>query len=131
VDRPLEGPRRRADTWVEASTPLVVYPRAVRGGELFGIPTSYANWWSIIRINRELYESGGYGPTLGQDECYLTVVQLMHATSMVGSFPFLHLGLPQVMLPRFNAAAAIEAIRRPRSPRPSWCRACSPGSSTS
>jgi acyl-CoA synthetase (AMP-forming)/AMP-acid ligase II len=112
VDRPLEGPRRRADTWVEASTPLVVYPRAVRGGELFGIPTSYANWRSIIRINRELYESGGYGPTIGQDERYLTVVQLMHATGMVGSFPFLHLGLPQVMLPRFNAAAAIEAIRR-------------------
>jgi acyl-CoA synthetase (AMP-forming)/AMP-acid ligase II len=36
----------------------------------------------------------------------------MHATGMVGTFPFLHLGLPQVMLPRFNAAAAIVAIRR-------------------
>ncbi|MEU8633059.1 AMP-binding protein [Amycolatopsis sp. NPDC048633] len=111
---PESAPRWRDRVTVHPGHPLVVYPRAVRGGELFGIPTSYANWRAIIDVNVDLYRSGHYGPAPAGDDCYLTVVQLMHATGMVGSFPFLHLGLPQVFLPRFRADAMVEAVERHR-----------------
>ncbi|MEV0073185.1 AMP-binding protein [Amycolatopsis sp. NPDC050768] len=111
---PSPGPEWFDRVFVSPDQALVVYPRAVRGGELFGIPTSYANWRAVIEINVGLYRTGGYGPSLAADERYLTVVQLMHATGLVGSFPFLHLGLPQVLLPRFSAAAMAEAIERHR-----------------
>lgn len=111
---PAPGPEWFDRVFVRAEQPLVVYPRAVRGGELFGIPTSYANWRAIIDINVDLHRAGGYGPPLAAGERYLTVVQLMHATGLVGSFPFLHLGLPQVLLPRFSAGAMAEAIERHR-----------------
>jgi acyl-CoA synthetase (AMP-forming)/AMP-acid ligase II len=35
---------------------------------------------------------------------------LMHGTGMLGSFPFLHLGLPQVVLRQFDAAQVIDAV---------------------
>ncbi|WP_326836490.1 AMP-binding protein [Amycolatopsis rhabdoformis] len=111
---PAAGSRWQGRVTVHPGHPLVVYPRAVRGGELFGIPTSYANWRAIIDVNLGLYRHGHYGPAPTGDDCYLTVVQLMHATGMVGSFPFLHLGLPQVLLPRFRAEAMIEAVERHR-----------------
>jgi acyl-coenzyme A synthetase/AMP-(fatty) acid ligase len=50
----------------------------------------------------------------GDDEVFLTVQQLMHGTGMVGSFPFLHMGLPQVVVPRFDAEAVLEAVSRHR-----------------
>jgi acyl-CoA synthetase (AMP-forming)/AMP-acid ligase II len=89
---------------------LMLYPRAVVGGELYGVPTSYANWNAYMATNQELYRSGGYGPPLGSDECYLTALQLMHVAGHVGSFPFLHLGLPQVLVPRFNAKVVVDEI---------------------
>lgn len=109
---PEAGPRWSDSVQVDSDKSLVLYPRAVIDGRLLGIPTSYANWRAIISLSTGLYQAGRYGPALGHGECYLTVVQLMHATGMVGSFPFLHLGLPQVMMPRFNASAMIDAIRR-------------------
>ncbi|MFJ1767821.1 class I adenylate-forming enzyme family protein [Amycolatopsis sp. NPDC088138] len=111
---PDSGPQWTDRVTVHSGHPLVIYPRAVRDGELFGIPTSYANWRAIIDVNIGLYRNGHYGPTPAGDDCYLTVVQLMHATGMVGSFPFLHLGLPQVLLPRFRAEAMVDAIERHR-----------------
>jgi acyl-CoA synthetase (AMP-forming)/AMP-acid ligase II len=109
-DTPEPGARWAGSVTVAADRALALYPRAVIGGQLLGIPTSYANWDAIIELNIGLYASGGYGPPLGPGESYLTVVQLMHATGMVGAFPFLHLGRPQVLLPRFRPADVIEAV---------------------
>ena len=109
-ESPAAGPRWTGVTEVEPGQPIALYPRAVAGGELLGIPTSYAGWRAAMEISQHLYRTGGYGAPLAAGERYLTAVQLMHATSWVGSFPFLHLGLPQVLLPRFSAAAVLDAI---------------------
>ena len=60
-------------------------------------------------MNEACYRSGRYGPPLGEDEVFLTAQQLMHGTALLGSFLFLELGLPQVLLRRFTAEAALEA----------------------
>ena len=39
----------------------------------------------------------------------------MHGTGMLGTFPFIHMGLPQVILPRFDAATVLEAAVRNRA----------------
>ncbi len=97
---------------VDPDTPLIVYPRSVSGGELFAVTTSYANWDAVMRINTELYERGWYGPPVGSDECALTMQQLMHGTGMVTSFPFLLMGMPQVVLATFDATTVVDTIRR-------------------
>jgi fatty-acyl-CoA synthase len=107
---PLEGSRWTRRIMVEESKPLAVFPRTFANGRLTAIPISYGNFRHTFTINRRLYADGGYGPPLRADDCYLTVVQLMYATGMVGSFPFLQSGLPQVMVPRFDAEAVIHAI---------------------
>ena len=107
---PLEGSHWTRRISVEESKPLAVFPRTFANGRLTAIPVSYANFRHTFEINRELYTDGGYGPPLRADDCYLTVVQLMYATGLVGSFPFLQSGLPQVMLPHFDAEAVIHAI---------------------
>lgn len=97
---------------VDPDFPLLVYPRSATAGELFGVASSYRNWDAIMRINIELYTSGWYGPPLAGQECALTVQQLMHGTGMVTSFPFLLLGVPQVVLGKFDATRVLETIRR-------------------
>ena len=111
-DAPLTGPPWRDEPSVAAETPAVVYPRQVAGGELLAVDISYANWEAYLRINCELFRSGWYGPDFGAGECLLTMQQLMHGTGLVASLPFLRMGLPQVVLPRFDADAALEAILR-------------------
>jgi acyl-CoA synthetase (AMP-forming)/AMP-acid ligase II len=105
------GPPWTTGVEVDADHPLVLYPRAVRDGELFAIPTSYRNWHAIMQANQELYRSGGYGEPLGDGERLLTMLQLMHVTGMVASFPFLLMGRPQILMSRFNAQAAAGIIR--------------------
>lgn len=107
----------RATPWTDESaidpaTPLVLYPRSVAGGELFAVSTSYGNWDAIMGINVELYQQGWYGAPLADHECALTVQQLMHGTGLVASFPFLLMGLPQVVLGKFEADRVLETIRR-------------------
>lgn len=51
-------------------------------------------------------------PPIGEDDLLVTTQQLMHGTGMVASFPFLLLGLPQVVLPRFHAETLLEIIER-------------------
>lgn len=114
VDEPLRASPFLDSVEVPEDRPLIVYPRAVTAGELFGVPTSYANWRAIMRINQDLYRRGGYGPGFDDSACFLTVQQLMHGTGMVGSFPFLLMGLPQVVLGRFDPGASLEAIERHR-----------------
>jgi acyl-CoA synthetase (AMP-forming)/AMP-acid ligase II len=94
--------------------PLVIYPRSVSSGELFGVTTSYGNWAAIMQINSELYAGLWYGPGLDEHECGLTMQQLMHGTGMVTSFPFLLMGRPQIVMRKFDATAALEAIQRHR-----------------
>lgn len=108
---PLTGSPWTTELTIEAETPLIIYPRSVAGGELFNVTTSYGNWDAIMRTNCELYRQGWYGAPLGDDELMLTVQQLMHGTGMVASFPFLLMGLPQLVLPKFNAKTVVEAIR--------------------
>jgi len=90
----------------------LLYPRMVTGGNLFAIPVSYANWDETMRVNEALYRSGWYGSGFGEDERFLTVQQLLHGTGFLGTFPFLRMGLPQVLVEQFNAASTLEAIRR-------------------
>ncbi|MEV6846351.1 fatty acid--CoA ligase family protein [Actinoplanes sp. NPDC051411] len=108
---PLNGPRWTTGVEVDPERTLVLYPRAVRDGTLFAIPTSYRNWQAIMRVNQELYRRGGYGEPLGEGERLLTMLQLMHVTGLVAGFPFLLMGRPQVLMDRFNAEAAAGLIR--------------------
>lgn len=111
-EAPLADKPWTAEPRLAPDTPLVVYPRQVAGGELFGITTSYANWQAIMSINCQLYRDGWYGTPFDNDERLLTMQQIMHGTGMVASFPFLLMGLPQVVLPKFDAHAALTAIER-------------------
>lgn len=98
---------------VDEDTVLHWFPRAVSDGRLHGIPVTYGNWEALMHTHTDLYRRGAYGPALGDSgECFLTAQQVMHGTSMIGTYPFLRLGLPQVMLERFNAEKAIEVIER-------------------
>ena len=68
-----------------------------------------------MRVNEALFRGGAYGPGFAADECFLTVQQLMHGTGVIGSFPFLRMGLPQVLLPRFDPASVVDACARHRA----------------
>ncbi|MFF5259978.1 class I adenylate-forming enzyme family protein [Actinomadura viridis] len=110
-DEPLAGPPVPPEPEVPADRTLLLYPRAVRSGELLAVPISYGNWEATMAANIALYRDGGYGPGFGPDECFLTVQQLMHGTGLVGTFPFLRMGLPQVIMHRFDAGAVLDLLR--------------------
>jgi acyl-CoA synthetase (AMP-forming)/AMP-acid ligase II len=114
-DAPLSAPGSLPDQEVDPDTTHLLYPRMAAGGQFLAVPMSYANWAACMTINAELYRTGGYGPGFGADECFLTTQQVMHGTGMLGTFPFLHMGLPQVVLPRFDAVAVLEASIRFRA----------------
>ena len=97
---------------VEDDRTLLLYPRAVEHGRLFGIPVSYANWRATMRTNIALYRSGRYGPWHEAQECFLAAQQIMHGTGFVGAFPFLEMGVPQVLADAFDAARILGAIDR-------------------
>ena len=113
-DAPLLGEPTWPAATVSPDRILLLYPRAVATGQLFAIPVSYANWRATMRTNIGLYESGHYGPWLGEDECFLAAQQIMHGTSFVGTFPFLEMGLPQILAGSFDAEGILEAIDRHR-----------------
>lgn len=92
----------------------LLYPRMAVQGELMAVPISYANWAAAMELNASCYREGLYGPPISDDDCFLTVQQLMHGTGMLGSFPFLHMGLPQVVLHQFDASEVLEAVLRHR-----------------
>ncbi|MFL5343203.1 MAG: class I adenylate-forming enzyme family protein [Hyalangium sp.] len=110
----LAGPPVWPDLSVEGSQTLVLYPRSVVEGQLLGVPISYANWAAIMELNLRLYREGSYGPPIAEDDCYLTAQQLMHGTSLVGTFPFLMMGLPQAVARRFEASELLPLIARER-----------------
>ena len=92
----------------------LLYPRMAVQGELMAVPISYSNWAAAMAVNVSLYRSGVYGPPVHDDDCFLTAQQLMHGTGMLGSFPFLHMSLPQVMLRQFDAAQVVDVVLRHR-----------------
>ncbi|WP_332643555.1 class I adenylate-forming enzyme family protein [Aeromicrobium sp.] len=95
---------------VDPNKTYLLYPRAVQDGELLAVPISYGNWDATMRLNQALYREGWYGSGFGPDACFLTVQQLMHGTGLVGSFPFLRMGLPQIILDRFDADLVLEVL---------------------
>jgi acyl-CoA synthetase (AMP-forming)/AMP-acid ligase II len=113
-DAPLAGKPVWPDATVLPDQTLLLYPRAVNSGELFAIPVSYSNWRATMRTNIALYQSGHMGAWRGDEECFLAAQQIMHGTGFVGTFPFLEMGLPQVLLDSFDASRALYVIERHR-----------------
>jgi len=111
-EEPLAAPGSLRAMPVPPDRTALLYPRMAAAGGLLAVPISYANWEANIRLNTRLYRSGAYGPGFGDDERFLTAQQLPHGTGILGSFPFLHLSLPQVLLRRFDADAFIDAACR-------------------
>lgn len=98
---------------IDPSTPYLLTPRSVAGGELFAATMSYQNWDAAMRINCDLYRTGWYGqPWGGDDERLLTMQQVAHGTTVLAGFPFLLMGLPQVVMTKFDASVALELIHR-------------------
>jgi acyl-CoA synthetase (AMP-forming)/AMP-acid ligase II len=100
---------------VPPDTTHLLYPRMAAEGRFLAVPISYANWAACMSVNAGLYRGGHYGEGFDGSERFLTVQQVMHGTGMLGTFPFIHMGLPQVILPRFDAAAVLEAAERHRA----------------
>jgi hypothetical protein len=63
-----------------------------------------------MALNTSLCRAGSYGPGFEDDECFLTVQQLMHGTGLVGTFPFLRIGLPQYVMSEFDADQVLDLI---------------------
>jgi acyl-CoA synthetase (AMP-forming)/AMP-acid ligase II len=99
-----------ADFVAEAT--FMIYPRSVIDGQLFGIPMSYRNWYATLDINTALYRSGRYGQWDENSEVFLTAQQIMHGTGYLGTFPFLSMGLPQIIVDSFDANNVLNAIER-------------------
>lgn len=111
-DAPLAAPGTFDGIEVSPEQTHLLYPRMVAGGELMAVPISYANWAAAIELNMSLYREGVYGRPIADDDRFLTVQQLMHGTGMLGSLPFLHMGLPQVVLRQFDASQVLESVLR-------------------
>ena len=109
--RPLAG-RVRAPLESDDAAVFMIYPRTVIGGELFGIPLTYGNWRAIIGTNIDLFRSGRYGAWQERSEVFLSAQQIMHGTGFLGTFPFLAMGLPQVVAERFDVEPILAAVER-------------------
>ena len=110
IESPIEGRSIEPVESVPAGRTYLLYPRAALADQLFAIPLSYGNWNATMKRNVEFYRTGIYGGVFGDDECFLTVQQLMHGTGLVGSFPFLRMGLPQYVLGKFAAGQVLDLI---------------------
>jgi acyl-CoA synthetase (AMP-forming)/AMP-acid ligase II len=114
-DSPLLAPGTLEAREVAPSTTHLLYPRMAAEGQFLAVPMSYANWAACMSVNTQLYRSGHYGDGFDDSERFLTTQQIMHGTGMLGTFPFIHMGQPQVILPRFDAATVLEAALRHRA----------------
>jgi len=114
-DGPLSASGTLEAREIPPGTTHLLYPRMAAEGRFLAVPMSYANWAACMSVNAELYRGGQYGEGFDGSERFLTVQQIMHGTGMLGTFPFIHMGLPQVILPRFDAAAVLEAAERHRA----------------
>lgn len=111
-DSPLSATGTLESREVPPGTTHLLYPRMAAEGRFLAVPISYANWAACMAVNADLYRAGQYGEGFDGTERFLSVQQIMHGTGMLGTFPFIHMGLPQVILPRFDAVAVLEAAER-------------------
>ena len=109
----------------DAEAAFMIYPRSVTGGRLFGISMSYRSWYATISTNVALYRSGRYGRWNAGSEVFLTAQQIMHGTGLLGTFPFLSMGLPQVIVDTFETRTVLDAIERHRVTGTMFVRCCS------
>ena len=86
--------------------------RGVIGEELLAIPLSFDNWEAHMALSERLFRDGTFGQAPGPDACYLTVQQMQYGTGLLGTFPFLRMGLPQVVLDKFDAQRVVEAVNK-------------------
>jgi acyl-CoA synthetase (AMP-forming)/AMP-acid ligase II len=110
----LSGPPVWPELSVSGDRTLLLYPRSVVDGQLMAVPISYAGWAETMELNVRLYRTGAYGAPVGEGDCFLTAQQLMHGTSLMGTFPFLLMGLPQVVARRFEPDELLPLIERER-----------------
>jgi fatty-acyl-CoA synthase len=110
-DEPPAGPGPGPAEVGEDVTHLL-FPRSVASGGLLAIPISYGGWMAHMRVNAALFRDGTYGPPVSAADTLVTVQQIMHGTGLVATFPFLMMGLPQVVLERFDAPDVLEAVER-------------------
>ncbi|HEU0191525.1 MAG TPA: AMP-binding protein [Mycobacterium sp.] len=109
-DRRLAGPAALPLDDVDPDSTALLYPRGIRGGELMAIPISYRNWAATMRLNVQLHRDGTYGPGFDPDtEVFLTAQQIMHGTGLMGTFPFLHMGLPQIIMRQYSTVDLLTA----------------------
>jgi hypothetical protein len=85
-----------------------IYPRSVVNGALFGIPLSYGNWQATLLNAVENYRNGLFGPWNEDSELFLSSQQLLHGTGFVGCFPFIVMGLPQVIVDTFEPQKSLD-----------------------
>lgn len=110
-DQPLTGtPPEPA--LVSSDTVLHLFPRGVEAGRLRSVPVTYGNWEARVRATEALYRRGDLGPPLRPGDVFMTAQQIMHGTGTIGTFPFLRMGMTQVILDRFDADAALDAVLR-------------------
>jgi acyl-CoA synthetase (AMP-forming)/AMP-acid ligase II len=114
-DSPLSAPGTLEAHEVAPSAIHLLYPRMAAEGQFLAVPMSYANWAACMSVNTTLYRSGHYGDGFDDNERFVTAQQIMHGTGMLGTFPFIDMGLPQIILPRFDAATVLEAALRHRA----------------
>src|SRR5258708_38154197 len=113
-DRDDEPPAGGGPAAVQVSGDVthLLFPRSVASGGLLAIPISYGGWMAHMRVNARLFRDGTYGPAVCADDTLVTVQQMMHGTGLIATFPFLLMGLPQVVLERFDAAGVLDAVER-------------------
>ena len=111
-DSPCIGPSRKPSLDVPADRPLHLYPRGVQGGVLHSVPISYGNWAATIGLNCDLYRSGAYGPDWDENELAADRSTTAARHLAAGSFPFLWMGLPQVVARDFDPANVAGIIDR-------------------
>lgn len=110
--RPLRGPSPWQPIEVDGNRTAILYPRAVQADGLFAVPISYLNWEATLRTSISLFRSNRYGTWQEGNECLLSCQQIMHGTGFVATFPFLAMGVPQVIVREFEIGAVMDAIAR-------------------
>lgn len=109
---PLRGSSPWRPIEVDDDRTAILYPRAIQAGRLFSVPISYRNWDAALRTGISLFRSNRYGPWLDEKEFLLSCQQIMHGTGFVATFPFLAMGVPQVIVREFETGVVLEAISR-------------------
>lgn len=99
---------------VSEDDPIRMTVRMAVGEEMIQVTQSYRNASAVLRLQLLLYGGGFFGPPLTPDDVYLHVQQLMYGTGRMGLYPMFVNGIPQVILHRFDAIAALRAIEEHR-----------------